>query len=166
MQQQPIIPDHGTKYVENPYSFHGGMCEDTQMDGMGPFLYYTIPLFISRESHILKKECNSIKIRNVHICFLSNLDMCFFFNISLKLLQLWDCLFHYYYIKQITQILFKTPALHNVLPKFEGFNFNFQRNFAESVHDTLFRNDKHGRSNIDNSAPLHVKLLYQISLSQ
>ena len=32
MQQQPMIPDHGTTYDKNPSSHHGGMCEYRQTD--------------------------------------------------------------------------------------------------------------------------------------
>ena len=37
MHQQPIAPDHGTKYIhveENPSRYHGGMNDDSQMDGL------------------------------------------------------------------------------------------------------------------------------------
>ena len=30
MHQQPVVLDHGTKFEENPFSDHGGMCDDGQ----------------------------------------------------------------------------------------------------------------------------------------
>ena len=43
MHQQPMVPDHGTKYEENPSSHHEE-CEgvehpDGQTHGLDPFLY-------------------------------------------------------------------------------------------------------------------------------
>ena len=32
VHQQPMVPDHGTKYEENPANYHGGMCEDGHKD--------------------------------------------------------------------------------------------------------------------------------------
>ena len=32
MHQQPMVPDHATKYEENPSSHYGGMCEDGLTD--------------------------------------------------------------------------------------------------------------------------------------
>ena len=32
VHQQPMVPDHGTIYKENPSSHHGGMCEDGHGD--------------------------------------------------------------------------------------------------------------------------------------
>ena len=32
VHQQSIVPDHGTKYEENPLSHHGGMCKDGQKE--------------------------------------------------------------------------------------------------------------------------------------
>ena len=45
LAQQPIIPDHGTKYEENSSSHHGGMHED----GLDHFLYSLILLWWSGE---------------------------------------------------------------------------------------------------------------------
>ena len=53
MHQQPMIPDHGTQYEENPASHHGRMNKDRhpdgRRDGLTPFLYSPIPLRQSRE---------------------------------------------------------------------------------------------------------------------
>ena len=57
-----MVPDHSTKYEENPASHHGGMhkdgltdgCRDGQMDGRSRlFLYSLIPLLQHREYNIL-----------------------------------------------------------------------------------------------------------------
>ena len=32
MHQQTMVADHGTKYEENPFSYHEGMCKDSLTD--------------------------------------------------------------------------------------------------------------------------------------
>ena len=46
-----MAPDHVIEYEENPFSYHGGMCDGTQMDrhtmdgGMDRLMGGTIPIF-------------------------------------------------------------------------------------------------------------------------
>ena len=47
MHQQPMVPDHGTQYKENPSSKHGGMHKDGLTDRHFPI--FPIPLRWSGE---------------------------------------------------------------------------------------------------------------------
>ena len=49
MHQQPMVPDHGTQYKENPFSYHGGMHKDVLtdrlVDGLMDWTRSCIPWF-------------------------------------------------------------------------------------------------------------------------
>ena len=49
MHYQPtMVTEHGTKYEENPSSYHKGMHEDEETDVPEPFLYSPIPLALTK----------------------------------------------------------------------------------------------------------------------